>query len=328
MRKIFFLFFLFYLINSFLFSVKLIISNKTKSAENLTKDTLICNLAEPEIFQPLDFQIINDFIIMGNGKPTEIVKLNLSGKVLTRSNNKVGRGPGEFIYCLSPRKVDTNIVVVDIANKILFYDFDLNFIKEIKFPKITRDFLYIDNKYLIYPENSGSNFYLGKYTLNGDLIKKFGGKLIKFNKKDKLYYLNKARLLAYDEIRKVVWIAMSNKYELKSFYNETLKDEIKAESDFFKRYKAIDKETGEKETKLDGKGIKLILLNNNLFYFFKKKNNSYCDVFDLKDITHLKRYKLKNNYKLISHLSENVFYGVSLNEEGDYLLFKIEISGV
>lgn len=327
MKKKIFLACLFYFLNSFLFSVKLIIPNKTKSAENLTKDTLICNLAEPGIFQPIDFQIINDFIIMGNMKPIEIVKLNLSGKVLTRTNNKKGRGPGEFIWSLSPRKVDTNIVFIDIMNKILFYDFDLNFIKEIKFPKITRDFLYTDNKYFIFPENSGSNFYLGKYTLNGDLIKNFGKKLIK-NRKDKLYYLKKAHFLAYDEIRKVVWIAMLNKYELKSFYNETLKDEIEAESEFFKRYKAIDEETGEKETKLDGKGIKLILLKNKLFYFFKKKSNSYCDVFDLKNITHLKRYKLKNNYKLISHLSENVFYGVSVDEQGEYLLFKIEISGV
>lgn len=121
---------------------------------------------------------------------------------------------------------------------------------------------------------------------------------------------------------------MANKYELKSYYNEILNDEVKAESDFFKRYKAIDEETGEKETKLDGKGIKLILLNNNLFYFFKKKNNSYFDIFDLKDIKHIKRYKFKNNFKLISHLNHNVFYGISLNEEGDTLLFKIEISGV
>jgi hypothetical protein len=323
MKKIIFLIILFYYSNSFLFSVKLILPDKIEFAENLSKETLICNLDESGIFQPLDVQVMNDFIIVGNGKPIEIVKLNLSGKVLIRSKNREGRGPGEFVFCISPRKVNSNIVFIDLMNKILFYDFDLNFVKEMKFSIIARDFLFLDNKYFVFPENSTSNFYLGKYSLNGELKKRFGNKMI--NEKDELFYLNKARLLAYDEVRKKIWIAISNKYELKSFYNETLKDEIKTDSDFFKKYKALDKETGEKDTKLDGKGIKLIILNNNLFYFFKKKNSSYFDIFDLKNIIHKKRYKLTNNFKLISHLKNNIFYGITLNNEGDTLLCKIEI---
>ncbi|MCK5222275.1 MAG: hypothetical protein KAR14_11895, partial [Candidatus Aminicenantes bacterium] len=61
-KKSFLLVCLFYLLNVFLFSVKLILPNKIKSAENLTKETLICNLADSGVYEPLDFQIINDFL--------------------------------------------------------------------------------------------------------------------------------------------------------------------------------------------------------------------------------------------------------------------------
>ena len=316
-----------FLSGSLLVSKELIIPNNIQIKENTAIESVLCNLADSGIYEPLDFQIINDFLIIGNYKPIEIVKLNLSGKLLIRSNNKEGRGPGEFVFCLSPRKVETNIAFCDLPHKIIFYDFNLNFVKEIKLQKYTRDFLYIDHKYLIFPERSLSNYYLSKYTLNGDLIKIFGKKLDKVNRKDELYYLNSPRLLAYDESRKAVWIDMYNKYELKSYYNEVLKDKINTESVFFEKYKAIDEDTRQKETKLDTRGIKLVYSNDNLFYFFRKKENAYCDVFDLRKIAHLKRYKLKNKYKLISHLRENVFYGILLDEEGDPLLYKIEISG-
>lgn len=327
-KKSFLLVCLFYLLNVFLFSAKLILPNKIKSAENLTKETLICNLADSGVYEPLDFQIINDFLVIGNHKPIEIVKLDLSGKVLIRRDDKEGRGPGEFVFCLSPRQIETNIAFYDIPHKILFYDFNLNFAKEIKLQKYTRDFLYIDKQYLVFPERAISNYYLSKYTLSGDLKKKFGEKLDKVDKKDELYYLNRPRLLAYDKIRKTVWIDMYNKYELKSYYNEILKDKINAEPELFEKYRAIDEETGEKETKLDGRGIKLISTNDKLFYFYSKNKNTCCDVFDSQNITHIKRSKLKNIFKLISHLRENIFYGISYDKEGDPLLFKIELSGI
>jgi len=68
-----------------LFSVKLIFKNKIKTFENLTKEMSISDLADSEIYQPIDLQVINDFIIIGNGKPTEIVKLDFNGKILAQN---------------------------------------------------------------------------------------------------------------------------------------------------------------------------------------------------------------------------------------------------
>ena len=315
-----------FLSGSLLVSKELIIPNNIQIKENIAIESVLCNLADSEIYQPIDLQVIDDFMIIGNAKPSEIVKLDLNGNVLIRKA-KEGRGPGEFIFCLSPRKLGENILFVDINNKILFYDLHLNFIKEVKLALYTRDFVITKNNNLIFPERYGSEFYLSRYSIDGKLLKKIGVKEEKYNPKDEFSSYNRPRLLAYDKSRDIIWCDNLGKYELRSFKDDNKKDLIKPEKELFNKYKTIDKDTGEKVMELDGRSIRLISINDRLFNFFHKKEIAYVDVFEINKFVHIKKIRFKNKYVLISIINQNEFYGISYDEEGDPLLYKIEISG-
>ena len=307
-----------------LFSVKLIFKNKIKTFENLTKEMSISDLADSEIYQPIDLQVINDFIIIRNGKPTEIVKLDFNGKILAQNEN-MGRGPGEFRFCISPRKVGNKIAILDIINKVIFFDMNLMYVKEIKLPKWSREFLYLNNKYFIFSERAGSDFYLSKYSVNGKLLEKFGKKEGKYNPKDELAYLNRSRLLAYNKIRDIIWCDNLGKYELRSYKRGNLKDLVRPEKELFEKFKTIDENSGEKITAIDSKSIRLLAIKDRIYYFFNKKEKTYLDVFDLGKLSLIKRILLKNKYILISYIDKNAFFGISYDEEGDPVLYKIEI---
>ena len=311
-------------VNRELTSRKLVVTDNTDIARNIEKSRIICNLIEKEIFQLLDFQVIDDFIIIGNGKPSEIVKMSLSGKILNRSGDKEGRGPGEFIWCVSPRRVGNAIAFIDVRNKLLFYDLDLNFIREIKFPIIARDFLYIPEKdCMIFPENSGSSYYLGFVDMQCSVKQRAGKKII--NYKDKLSYLNKVFWLAYDKKTKTIWADMGRNYELRSYSEDSEANIIKSSPGFFKEFQAIDKSSGEKYTDLDGKGIKLIVLDRKLLYFFQKKEACFCDVVDLEKFKYLFRYRMDRNYRVVSYYKGTTFFGMSLSEDGDPIISRFEV---
>lgn len=67
-----------------------------KIEKNIFKETLVRNLADEEIFELVGLEIFDNHIYFCNGKPPEIVKLNLNGKVILRGEDRV-RDPGNFI---------------------------------------------------------------------------------------------------------------------------------------------------------------------------------------------------------------------------------------
>jgi len=315
-----------FLSGSLLVSKELIIPDNTQIKENFAIESVLCNLADSEIYRPIDIQVIDEFMIIGNIKSIEIVKLDLKGNVLARNGNK-GRGPGEFRTCLSPRKAGDNIAFLDIGNKIVFYDMNLKFIKEIKLPKISRYFLLLENKYFIFSENARIGFYLSRYASDGKLVEKFGKKERKFDPRDEHSFSDRARSLSFDKVRNLIWCDNLRKYELRSFYNGEQNNLVRPEKELFKEFMNKDEDSGEQFADIDSRSIRLISVKDKLYYFFNKKEIGYVDVFDLKKLSHLKRIKLKNLYVLITHIIEDDFFGISYDEEGDPLLYKIEISG-
>ncbi len=306
-------------------SKELVIPDGIQVVKENINESMLKNLSDIDIYQPIDIQVIDNFIVIGNGKPSEIIKLDLNGNVLIRKG-KEGRGPGEFIFPLAPRKVGNGIVFIDINNKIIFCDMDLNFVKEIKLPLVTRDMIVLNDKFFVVPERFGSEFYLCRYSFKGDLIKKFGKKENPYGPKNELSRYNRPRLLAYDKTRDIIWCDNMAKYELRSFTDKGCKDVIQPETEIFKSYKAFDKDLGAKVIEIDARSIRIVCSENNLYHFFHKKKVVYLDIFNLKPMSHARRIMLKNKYKFIAHIGKNEFFGISEDEEGDNLLYRITIN--
>lgn len=287
------------------------------------EETFIRNLAEDEkIYQPLGMTVLNDFIYIGNGKPIEIVKLNLAGQTVVRQGRE-GRGPGEFVFCVSPKAVNGEIVFIDINNKIVFYTSELDFHKEIKLALIAGDFIVDQKGQFVFPRNARAEKYLGVYSNTGTLIKIFGDKKIDYRRPDTR---DKVSSLAYDGEKNGIWAAFGNRYDLRYYENEEHKIEVVEKPGFFSEYKV--KESGE--TEVTGKAIKLIVAENRLFYFYIKDRKNYCDIFNLADYKLLKRIELANSYTRFEHYKDMTFFALSFGANGDEdaQLFRIALPSI
>ncbi len=82
-------------------SVKVIyIPDNIKIEENASKEILVRNMSEVEIYTPYSIYIIDDFIYLLNHDSSEVIKLSLKGEIIGRVGKK-GQGPHEFMGLLA-----------------------------------------------------------------------------------------------------------------------------------------------------------------------------------------------------------------------------------
>ena len=292
------------------------------------KETLVRNLCEQEeIFMVTSLVIYDDHIFLISMKPVGIYKLDLQGKTIAKGSGE-GQGPGEFTLIAGNLVVYKNILVFHQPhNKLLFFNPDLEFVKEVKLPIFAMDYDVNNEGDFIFSTSrkSLSGKYFRVHSPGGKELRKFGEKNADFNpQKISLDYVFE---FAYDPAGDGVWAALGNSYDLFYYEKERLALKIKEEKNFIREYKEKDKETGRMITESTGRPIKIVVEKGKVFYFYKKDKKFYCDIFNKNNYELLRRTKLARYYRRVAHYKDGIFYGIyyGLKGEEDYQLYRLEL---
>ncbi len=274
-------------------------------------------------------------MIAGSGGDVGLCKFDLKGNLVNKFQ-KVGEGPGEFVFPLALKAINNKIIVHDVNRKLLIYDKNLKFIEEHKLPLFFSEFAVNKNKEYIIPSTVFSSqkrkgvkySYFKAYSKNIKFLRNFGDSRPTSNSIKKIIG-NGIYCIAYNPIDNRIIVAFGNRYDLMVFENEKFLCEIKEDKNFYKKKIVKDVFKGKmlKFTEIKGKPIKLIIINNELFYFYRKDEFTFCDIFNLKNFKIKKRIQLKNKYVRITNIN-NVIFGVvqdQKSEDLDLHLFKFKI---
>lgn len=291
------------------------------------KEVFLRNLNEQEeIYELMSIAALDDYIFVTAAKPAGIYKLDLQGKRIARSG-RTGRGPGEFELGVHLKAYKNNLVFVELMVKLLFYNRELDFLKEIRLPIFSMGFIINNEGNFVFATSriSPSDKYFKVYSQEGKLLRTFGEKDPGYNpKKHSFDYVFS---IAYDPLTDGIWAALGNCYDLLYYEKETLKAVIKGKKDYFKEYKEKDKKTGRVHTELTGRPIKIEVIKDRVFYFYKKDKKFYCDIFNKNNCKLLRRIMLERFYRRIAYHKNDTYYAIfqGLAGEEDHQLYRLEL---
>ena len=295
--------------------------------KGVSKETFTRNLCEDEeIYFVISITVFDDFIYLLSEKPKGIYKLDFQGKTIGRAGRE-GQGPGEFSAPLNLNKSGNLLVFQDLYNKMLYYNRDLEFVKEIKLPFFSMCFAsYRGGNFVFSTTRSSSPDKLFRvYSPAGKLLRSFGDKGTGFNPKKFSY--DYVFDFAYDPVQDSIWAAFGNCYDLLYYEKEKLTTRICEDKNFFREYEGKDEETGRKTTELTGRPIRIFVVKDKVFYFYKKDGGFYCDIFNKNSYKLLRRIKLDRFYRRMAHYKDGIFFCIYYGKKGeeDYQLYRIEL---
>jgi len=289
------------------------------------KEVCIKNLADEELVRIFGIAILDDHIFVLNERPVGLYKLDLQGKIIGKAGRK-GEGPGEFKSPWSLNTLKGQLVCSDFFTKIVFYDGNLKYIKEIKFPTVFQYLVENNEGNIILPlrQLSQTNKYFVLYSGDWKLLKQFGERQVQKEKKMSQDFVFN---LAYDRDNDGIWAAFGNRYDLSYFEKENLKVEIKEKNGIYKSIKVKDKKTGYTETVSLGRPVKLDIVKEKMFYFYRRNKDLFCDIFNKNNHKLLKRLKLERFYRRIAHHKNGIFYALynGIERDEDYQLYRLEL---
>lgn len=290
------------------------------------KEIFIRNLCEEEeIYQVMGITLLNDHIFLISEKPTGVFKLNLLGKTIARAGRR-GEGPGEFKAAVKIKKFKGKLLCLDFFTKILFYDRELKFLKEMKFTSVFQDLVENNEGNIVCPlrKISQTDKYLAVYSEEGELIRSFGEKPQNKSKRSSADFVFN---LAYDPEKNGIWAAFGDRYDLSYYEKEKLKVEIKRKNGYYKEIKFKDEKTGYVETVRAGRPIKIDIIKDKVYYFYRQERKFYCDTFNKNTYKLLRRIKLERYYRRMAHYKDGIFYALYYGFAGeeDYQLYRLEL---
>jgi len=302
-------------------------------AENLPceksgfKETLLRNLCEQgEIYQAVDMLVFKEYIYILNWKPVGIYKFDLQGKRIAKSGRR-GQGPGEFIYPGNIKIFKGYIIFLEFNKKILFFNLELDFIKEVKLSLHFGDFIINNESQIIYPVKklSANVTYFSVYSEEWEKIRGFGEPKTEYDPQK--YSYDYAARLAYDSEKDGIWAAFGDRYDLAYYEKDKLKVELKEKKNFFKKFQEKDKYSGSTILKSTGQPIELVVLKDRLYYFYRIDKEFYCDIFNKNSFKLLRRIKLDRFYRRIAHYKRGIFYAIyrGFENEEDNQLYRLEL---
>ncbi len=292
--------------------------------ENASKEIIVRNMSEVELYKVCPIFMIDDFIYLSNQDASEVIKISLKGDIIARIGRR-GRGPGEFMGVWGVSRFKENIAIVD-AYKAVICSNNLEILKEIK---LQNGFTYLilgkNNRVYLYDNASIDRYYFSVYTEDFKFLGKFAEKITtpKENIKSQTWDLIRRTLYIPEE--NGIWVSFRNRYDLRYYKDEKLLIEIKAKKLFF---------SGEEQEYMGKKFIlytdtSLLIANHKdeLFYLYKKNKQFFCDVFNLSNNYQLqRRIKFPVRYNTIAHHKDYNFYGLRYDEDREnVLLARIEI---
>jgi hypothetical protein len=152
--------------------------------------------------------------------------LDFQGKRIAKNGRK-GQGPGEFVYPGNLNIFKDYIIFLEFNKKILFFNRDLDFIKEVKLSLYFGDFIVNNEANLIHPfkKLSANVKYFSVYSEGGKLLRRFGEPKTEYDPQKFSY--DYAVNLAYDSEKDGIWAAFGDRYDLAYYENDKQKVELK-----------------------------------------------------------------------------------------------------
>ncbi len=289
-------------------------------------EVFVRNLAEEGLFRIFGIALLDDHIFILNAKPVGLYKLDLQGKTIGKAG-RPGEGPGEFRDPVTLKKFRGKLLCLDFFTKIVFYDRELKFLKEKKFPTVFMDLAENNEGKIILPfrQVSQTDKYFVLYSKDLKLLRHFGNRQVqkKQKKMSKDFVFN----LAYDPENDGIWAAFGDRYDLSYYEEEKLKVEIREKNGCYKSIKVKDKKTGIMETVITGRPIKLDIIKEKIYYFYRKDKDLFCDIFNKNSCKLMRRIKFERFYRRIAHHKNGIFYAIysGLENDEDYQLCRLEL---
>jgi hypothetical protein len=301
------------------------IPDNVKIEENASKEIIVRNLSEVEIYAPYSIDIVNDYIYMLDKNSSEVIKLSLKGKIIGRVGRE-GQGPGEFIGIIGLSPFKENIAILD-AYKAVICTKNLEILKEYKLGARFNDIiLNKNNRVYLYNIAAIDRYYFSVYTEDFKFLRKFAKKITSPKKnRNRLLFDSVANTLYIPE-ENGIWVSFKNRYDLIYYKDEKLIVEIRAKKFFFSGEE--QERMGRKFLYYKDRSVLLAKLKDELLYFYKKDNQFFCDVFNLSNNYQFRR-RIKfpvTWYPRLVHHKGYTFYGLRFDKEREnFLLAKIEI---
>lgn len=289
-----------------------------KVEENDIKISTIRNMSEVEIYKTYQMKMINGFIYLVNFESSEIVKISLNGRVISRMGKK-GQGPSEFIGLSYIAGFGENIAALD-AYKVVICDQNLRVLKDIRLENRYGGLIFSrDNRVYLFDNPSIDNYYFSVYTNDFRFIKQFARKTTTTAERQKSKTWDLIRQTLYVQEENGIWVSFRNRYDLRYYTNEKLTVEIKAEKNFFSKEET--EHMGRKFIRIKDSSVLLAKNKSELYYLFRKGRTLFCDVFNLtQNYRLIRRIKLPKRYKTMVHHQSHFFFGLRYDDDGENVL--------
>lgn len=248
--------------------------------------------------------------------------------------NKAGRGPGEVIGVNDMSVVSDSLYVYDRQQaKILVYDLNNNFIREVSLSEALGYHMVVDNRSEIFMSTPNNSDPITKLDANGTKIMSFGKATV--SQDSGQYRRNNRFLFIHND--KLIAIAMSEPgMEVYSLEGEFVsKTEIAPPQ----MHDMIERAKRENEEQLNPSSLSLIFMaatiyENDIYLMEAKKPNEDTNEYDT-NFTYLFKYNIEpdgnvtyeRTYRLYHSDREELLYGFRLAAVGDHKLFVYDLMG-
>lgn len=251
--------------------------------------------------------------------------------------NKTGKGPGEFTEITDMSIVNDSLYMYDRGQaKILVYDLDNNFIREVGLTEAGGFNMAVDHQSRIFLSTPNSSHPVTKFSANGDQIRAFGNNTVR---NDSRHFIRNSRFL-FIHNDKLITIAMSEtELEIYSLEGEFIsKSEIAPPEmhDLIARVKRENKGHGAQPnvTFLSNLFYAATIYEDSIYLIEAKRTDENTNEYDTSFI-YLFKYKIEphgnvtfeRTFRLYHSDREELLYGFRLAAVGDHKLIVYDLMG-
>lgn len=302
-----------------------------KSVSELNDSTFIANVGTMKF---ADNQLFLSLYLADNLPMILLLEpdLDLLGRI-----DRIGRGPGEFTAVLDMSIVNDSLYLYDDRQaKILVYDLNNNFIREVRLPEASGFDMVVDNRSQIFLSTPNRTYPITKFNAHGQKVTAFGNKTIsedsrQFRRNSRFLFIHNDKLLAIGRSEPVLEI-----YSLEGQFISKAKIAPPVLHESITRTKKENEGPNEQlgVTSLSNLFYAAATHKNSIYLMEAKKTKENTNTYDTK-YTYLFKYKLETDgdvtlertFKLFRSDQEKLMYGFRLAVVEDHTIVVYDMMG-
>jgi len=253
--------------------------------------------------------------------------LGLLGRI-----NKTGKGPGEFTSVLDMSIINDSLYLYDRSQaKILVYDLNNNFIREIGLPETSGFNMVVNNRHQIFLSTPNRKDLITKLSPDGQEIMAFGNKTVSkdsrhFRRNSRFLFIHNDQLIAIAKSEPVL-----ETYSLEGQFIRKTKINPPEIEDLIARVK---KENEGSSLGLSHIFFAATIYKDSIYLMEAKRTKENASTYDTK-FTYLFKYKLQpdgnvirdRTFKLFRSDLDQLLYGLQLAVVEDHTLVVYDLMG-